>query len=284
MLIDNLPPIVRKIKEMQAICNAEQPFFDKAEKEIENVLHRAFVSLADEKGISRFERVYGITPTGKETIEQRRVNILIRNIKRNISLQEVLTILLNYTVKIELACDYDNDEAAIILKDEQTDIAIIYKTLDEIAPLNVYIKEKMSTENKLQIAKKALYEKVYYNYALGKWSIGRFNFGKRGEKIELGGGKVNLKPKIFNDVKNTIENDIKKIVINDNLEITEYVVKTENNSVVVNYHIRAGDVKNIKKVSFKTANDEELAVLNVDLNIDVDIEMKQEFEIKEGLE
>ena len=162
MLIDYLPPIVKKIRELQEICAAEQPNFDEAEKEIENILCRVFVSRADEKGIMRFEKVYGITPSPEETIEQRRVNILIRNIKRNISLSEVLTILYNYTVNIELDCDYNEDEAIITLKDETTDIAIIYKALDEIAPLNVYIKEKMLTENRVSILKTILYEKMYF--------------------------------------------------------------------------------------------------------------------------
>ena len=284
MLIDYLPPIVKKIRELQEICAAEQPNFDEAEKEIENILCRVFVSQADEKGIMRFEKVYGITPSQEETIEQRRVNILIRNIKRNISLSEVLTILYNYTVNIELDCDYNEDEAIITLKDETTDIAIIYKALDEIAPLNVYIKEKMLTENRVSILKTILYEKMYYNYALGKWNLGRLNFGSRGEKTKLGGDKVNLQPKMFTDVKNTIESDIKKIVVNDTLDITEFEVKKADNKVIVNYHIRAADTNNIKKVSFKTENNEEVATLNTDLNIDVDIEITQEFIIEEAAE
>lgn len=284
MLIDYLPPIVKKIRELQEICAAEQPNFDEAEKEIENILCRVFVSQADEKGIMRFEKVYGITPSSEETIEQRRVNILIRNIKRNISLSEVLTILYNYTVNIELDCDYNEDEAIITLKDETTDIAIIYKALDEIAPLNVYIKEKMLTENRVSILKTILCEKMYYNYALGKWNLGRLNFGSRGEKTKLGGDKVNLQPKMFTDVKNTIESDIKKIVVNDMLDITEFEVKKTDDRVIVNYHIRAADANNIKKVSFKTENNEEVATLNTDLNIDVDIEITQEFIIEEAAE
>lgn len=284
MLIDYLPPIVKKIRELQEICAAEQPNFDEAEKEIENILCRVFVSRADEKGIMRFEKVYGITPSPEETIEQRRVNILIRNIKRNISLSEVLTILYNYTVNIELDCDYNEDEAIITLKDETTDIAITYKALDEIAPLNVYIKEKMLTENRVSILKTILYEKMYYNYALGKWNLGRLNFGSRGEKTKLGGDKVNLQPKMFTDVKNTIESDIKKIVVNDTLDITEFEVKKTDDRVIVNYHIRAADANNIKKVSFKTENNEEVATLNTDLNIDGDIEITQEFIIEEATE
>lgn len=282
MLIDYLPPIVKKIREMQAISTAEQPFFDEAKEEIENILCRVFVSKADEKGITRFEKIYGITPGEDETLAQRRVNILIRNIKRNISLSEVLTVLYNYTVNIELECDYNKDEATITLKDETTDIAIIYKALDEIAPLNVYIKEHLTTLDKTTILKSVLYEKMYYNYKLGKWKLGRLNFGLRGEKTKLGGDKVKLQPKLYSDMKDTIKSDIKKVIVNDELELSEFEITQKDNSVIVNYNIRAADVKNIKKISFKSADGEEVATFNTDLNIDVDIEVTQEFMVKEA--
>lgn len=282
MLIDYLPPIVKKIREMQAISTAEQPFFDEAKEEIENILCRVFVSKADEKGITRFEKIYGITPGEDETLAQRRVNILIRNIKRNISLSEVLTVLYNYTVNIELECDYNKDEATITLKDETTDIAIIYKALDEIAPLNVYIKEHLTTLDKTTILKSVLYEKMYYNYKLGKWKLGRLNFGLRGEKTKLGGDKVKLQPKLYSDMKDTIKSDIKKVIVNDELELSEFEITQKDNSVIANYNIRAADVKNIKKISFKSADGEEVATLNTDLNIDVDIEVTQEFMVKEA--
>ena len=95
---------------------------------------------------------------------------------------------------------------------------------------------------------------------------------------------MNLQPKMFTDVKNTIESDIKKIVVNDTLDITEFEVKKTDDRVIVNYHIRAADTNNIKKVSFKTENNEEVATLNTDLNIDVDIEITQEFIIEEATE
>jgi uncharacterized DUF497 family protein len=282
MLIDYLPPVVKKIREMQAICSAEQPFFDEATDEIENILCRAFISTADEKGIERFETVYGITPDPSATLEQRRVNLLIRNIKKNLSLSEVLTILYNYTANIELQCDYNKDEAIITLKDEVTDIAVIYKALDEIAPLNIYIKEKMRTENQISVLKSGFYEQLYYNYALGRWKIGRLNFGSRGEKRKIGGDNVKLQAQMLADIKSAVAGDIQTIVVNDTLDITEFTVEETENSVIVNYHIRAADTDNIKKVSFRRADGKEVATLNVDLNIDVDTELTHEFEIEEA--
>lgn len=281
MLIDYLPPIIKKIKEMQEICKAEQQFFDDIEQEIENILCRVFISLADKKGIERFESIYGITPAEGTTLEQRRINILIRNIKKNLSLSEIMTILYNYTVKVELKCDYNNDEATIILKDEVTDIALIYKALDEIVPLNIYIKTKLLTDNQINIYKNTVYEKMYYNYALGAWSVGKMNFGERGEKQRIGGDNVNIQTRALAGIAETLAGDIKRIVVNETQEITEFTVNKTDTTVIVNYHIRAADTEKVKKVSFLNGIGEEIAILNVDLELKVDIEITNEFEIGE---
>ena len=73
-----------------------------------------------------------------------------------------------------------------------------------------------------------------------------------------------------------------KIIVNDAVDIKEFTVSKTENSVVVNYHIRAADVSELKKVSFISANESEVATLNVDMHLDVDIELTQEFIIKEG--
>ena len=93
---------------------------------------------------------------------------------------------------------------------------------------------------------------------------------------------MKLQPKLYSDMKDTIKSDIKKVIVNDELELSEFEITQKDNSVIVNYNIRAADVKNIKKISFKSADGEEVATLNTDLNIDVDIEVTQEFMVKEA--
>lgn len=282
MLLDYLPPVVKKIKTIQKICKTEQPYFDAAYLEIENILNRAFVIAADEKGIERFEKMYGITSNAKEKLEQRRINIIVKNTKKNLNISEVLTTLQGYSVKTTLKCDYDKNEVTIELRDETIDIAIIYKALDDIAPLNIYIREKLLTESQINIAKKSLYAKIFSNYILGKWKIGTMKFGGKGTSSKLGGDKVQLKPKIFTDIKDTIKNDIKNIVVNDVLNITDFKINATDNSVIVKFCIRKADINNVKKISFNTSGNKEIATLNTDLKIDVDIEIVQEFIVKEA--
>lgn len=286
LLVDYLPLIVKKIKEMRAVCEAEQPFFSDAETEIENILCRSFVSKADLKGIERFEKVYGITPEEKSTLEERRVNILIRNIRKNIGLSEVLSILQNYNVDVKLQCDYDNDTIKIVLNDGEMDIAVIYKALDEIAPLNVYITEKATASSYMSISGTAAYKKLFYNYIVGKWKIGQGQFGAQSESKKIGGDSLDLKPKLLDNMRETIKGDIAKIVVNDAVEITNFTIEKTDEKVSINYRIRAADAKRIEKVSLRTRNNEEVALLNVNLTIDVDIEITQEFfvqEVKDGI-
>ena len=43
MLIEYLPPIVSKIREIKEICAAEQPEFDLLEKQVDQILANMFV-------------------------------------------------------------------------------------------------------------------------------------------------------------------------------------------------------------------------------------------------
>ena len=150
MLINYLPPAVSEIKEMKEICKAEQPFFDDASQEIENILCRVFISKADEKGIKRFEEEYGIIPGDNQTLEERRVNILIRTSKKNLSLADVTNLLYNYSDEIGLLPDYNEDILTVIVGDQVNNILTIYKTLDDLISMQVYIRFAMQLESKLE--------------------------------------------------------------------------------------------------------------------------------------
>lgn len=143
MIVEYLPPVIKRIREMQEICRVEQPYFDEAAAEIENILCRAFVSLADEKGVERFEEIYGITPTEDQTLEERRVAILIRSSKKNLSLTDVTNLLYNYSGEILLVPNYNTDELTVEVGDHANNLSTIYKTLDDLISLQVLIKFAM---------------------------------------------------------------------------------------------------------------------------------------------
>lgn len=139
MLIDYYPRVVGQIREMKEICKAEQPEFDNINKEVDRLLANMFITTSDEHGIARFEEELGIVPTPEQSIEERRIVVLIRVAKKNLSFKDILNLIQNYSSEIDLAPDYDNDELSIIVGDEVNNVGTIYKTLDGILGLNIYI-------------------------------------------------------------------------------------------------------------------------------------------------
>ncbi len=139
MLIDYYPRVVGQIREMKEICKAEQPEFDNINKEVDRLLANMFITTSDEHGIARFEEELGIVPTPEQSIEERRIVVLIRVAKKNLSFKDILNLIQNYSSEIDLAPDYDNDELSIIVGDAVNNVGTIYKTLDGILGLNIYI-------------------------------------------------------------------------------------------------------------------------------------------------
>lgn len=139
MLIDYYPRVVGQIREMKEICKAEQPEFDNINKEVDRLLANMFITTSDEHGIARFEEELGIVPTPEQSIEERRIVVLIRVAKKNLSFKDILNLIQNYSSEIDLAPDYDNEELSVIVGDAVNNVGTIYKTLDGILGLNIYI-------------------------------------------------------------------------------------------------------------------------------------------------
>ena len=139
MLIDYYPRVVGQIREMKEICKAEQPEFDNISKEIDRLLANMFIATSDEHGIARFKEELGIVPTLEQSIEERRIVVLIRVAKKNLSFKDILNLIQNYSSEIDLAPDYNNDELSVIVGDAVNNVETIYKTLDGILGLNIYI-------------------------------------------------------------------------------------------------------------------------------------------------
>ncbi len=139
MLVDYYPRVVGQIREMKEICKAEQPEFDNINKELDRLLANMFITTSDEHGIERFEEELGIVPTQEQSIEERRIVVLIRVAKKNLSFKDILNLIQNYSSEIDLAPDYNNDELSVVVGDAVNNIGTIYKTLDGILGLNIYI-------------------------------------------------------------------------------------------------------------------------------------------------
>ena len=69
---------MQKYREPVAALEAEKPEFDIMWDSVNRILYNRFISTADEYGISRFEKMMKISPSGTDTLETRRTRVQSR--------------------------------------------------------------------------------------------------------------------------------------------------------------------------------------------------------------
>lgn len=74
-LIDYLPPVLKKVREFQAINEANEPEFTLAWAAVQLLLDNQFLETATEVGVSVWEKELGIYPKDTDTLELRKMRI-----------------------------------------------------------------------------------------------------------------------------------------------------------------------------------------------------------------
>lgn len=77
-LQDYLPPILLKTYEFPLLCDTEQPEFDRLSDAADETLSDQFVETAGERGLARYEKIFGITPMDTDTLDERRFRVLTK--------------------------------------------------------------------------------------------------------------------------------------------------------------------------------------------------------------
>lgn len=77
-LVSYLPPVLQKVREYQAITNAENPEFQLVIDESEKIKNNQFIETSDLVGISKFEKLLNIVPLADDTLESRISRIMTR--------------------------------------------------------------------------------------------------------------------------------------------------------------------------------------------------------------
>lgn len=77
-LSDYYPLFMREVKEIEKLCEAQQPVIESADESILKTIEECFISTATELGISRWEKIMGIKPSGVDGQEERRFRIQLK--------------------------------------------------------------------------------------------------------------------------------------------------------------------------------------------------------------
>ena len=142
-LLSYLPPIIRNVRELKAVTDAENPEFELVFGTSEQVLKNQFIHDCDANGIARYEKILGIKPTSDDTLESRVFRVLSRwndkipyTWKAFLERLDALCGKGNYTISLE------NWIYTINLKTHMGvygGLQEIYNLLDEIIPCNMIV-------------------------------------------------------------------------------------------------------------------------------------------------
>lgn len=137
LIVNHYPPVIRKLKEIEQIANAEDIEFSKLRLSMNNVSRNMFILTADKIGIQKFEHLFGITPKVSQSLEERRTIILFQANRRKMSLSELYTMLSEY-LGIQFDIDKNKMKLEVTASIDEGNVEILRNVIDEILPLNIY--------------------------------------------------------------------------------------------------------------------------------------------------
>jgi hypothetical protein len=167
-LIDYLPQILKEVRELKAIVDAEQPEASDLWDALDDALNDQFVQDASENGVSRWEKILKIVPQPSRTLAERKFLILAR-------LNEELPYTLNkLKQQLETLCGVDNYsvilnhtaytltvEVALIASNSLNDVDSL---VQRSAPANLIINVTLKYNKHSTLANFTHYELAAYTY------------------------------------------------------------------------------------------------------------------------
>lgn len=138
------PLIVKNTAEFGQIAVAENPEFNNLAECIYRVLCDSFID-ADmtEYGVSRWEKMLGITPAAGDTLDDRKTRILTQlSVKIPYTWRVLKQMLLGYLDESQFVFDYINDEGKLVLHTDRISddkLETINTLLDKVIPANIKV-------------------------------------------------------------------------------------------------------------------------------------------------
>lgn len=146
IILNNYPPVIKQIREMQQIARAEDIEFSKLKASTQEVIRNMFVFTANDLGVRRFEKILGITPKAAQSLDDRKLYIISMMNRRKMSLSELTAMLSNYSEGIELINDMSNMEMIVTINTDAGSLETLNNIIDEILPLNIYFEFSLQRE------------------------------------------------------------------------------------------------------------------------------------------
>lgn len=240
----NQPHYEREIFEFKEIARVESAQLDGVDTQREKIFLNQFVLTADADGLAMFENLYNIISEPTNTLEFRRERILLR-----IQLQPPFTLRYlkqqldkiigvgKYTVDI----DYNNYTLTVNSAAENQSYAQeVAVVIGKIKPANIVFVSRPLVVQGLFENETITNIPLQFNYRLGtRWNLGQKPFKSRGVKEVIKMANVqSINDNLLTETANFIDSIIYKIIVNDNVEITDFVTKqVSDNTVELEYNV-----------------------------------------------
>lgn len=143
-LLHYYPQVLKDIKELQKICEAENPEIKLALDGIVRMYNNQFIELMDEYGCERWEGILNITPMSSDTLEDRRFRIMTK-LRGNLpytwlNLKKILNDIVEGDNEIDMSYDMDNFRLTVKIALTSTKhLDEVKKLLEEIVPANIIL-------------------------------------------------------------------------------------------------------------------------------------------------
>lgn len=238
------PHYEREIFEFKEIARVESAQLDGVDTQREKIFLNQFVLTADADGLAMFENLYNIISEPTDTLEFRRERILLR-----IQLQPPFTLRYlkqqldkiigvgKYTVDI----DYNNYTLTVNSAAENQSYAQeVAVVIGKIKPANIVFVSRPLVVQGLFENETITNIPLSLNYRLGtSWNLGQRPFKSRGSREVIKMANVqSIDDNLLTETANFIDSIIYKIIVNDNVEITDFVTKqVSDNTVELEYNV-----------------------------------------------
>lgn len=148
-LIKYMPPFLKEVREFKEIFGAEDIQIEKLNNQINSMLREVIVKTAEDYGLRRYEKIYGITRPA-ETLEARRMAILLKMNNRVAYTYKWLIQTLNEAIGAEnykITTDFNNYKMNIEIASNYTEAAELLKNdLVKQMPANIELDYRLTSK------------------------------------------------------------------------------------------------------------------------------------------
>lgn len=309
-----VPRVYKDVVEMDTIIETEQERMDDAQMEMTQAFANTFVLTANVEGIEMFELMLGIVANPQtEDIEFRRQRILNRiTLAPPFTFRFLKRRLDDIIGKDAWTAHIDFNKFTLYIESSamnQNWYQELEFTINQIKPCNIIFTNVPLTALLLAISEEISYRTVTWNYRLDRWLLGKDKFAsisgsevlewyyrlgswRLGEKpfaLTEGGviikmtDKASITERLIEDTADFVLDDIAAVLINDEVKITDFRVRSAIGSLVtLEYEVTPAQVSEVTNIKLLKADDSVLSNSDVWVPVTQTILGKHTIRVKEG--